>query len=164
MQSSAAVRSYPAVLQVYGLSLGMFLGTVVNSIIYAWMCGRTDWQRVRVGPVAPRTMHCTALLCVRSLEYSHHRRIARLHCASTLAHARTCASAHTHTHTHTHTHPPWPAGGAGCQAAVRKGRRGGASAGRAGRERPRAAVKLAGTALVFTHQQGLVSCCCVLSL
>ena len=28
-----------------GLSAGMFLGTICNSIIYAIMCIRTDWQR-----------------------------------------------------------------------------------------------------------------------
>ena len=32
-------------LQVLGLSAGMFLGTICNSLIYAVMCIRTDWER-----------------------------------------------------------------------------------------------------------------------
>ena len=32
--------------QVKGLCSGMFVGTLVNSVIYAWMCGRTDWDKV----------------------------------------------------------------------------------------------------------------------
>ena len=35
----------PGGMQVLGLSAGMFLGTICNSIIYAIMCIRTDWQR-----------------------------------------------------------------------------------------------------------------------